>query len=236
MQLRKFILTFFLLISFFSPGQSSNTKEIEINRDSKYLEDQIFFNFSYISLTNLCEGIRQQGFSNSVSFGFIRDIPLNVRRNIGFGLGIGYERSVYFQNLRIKVNESDGSIQYEILDPAQYRLNNFGIKRLIVPLEIRLRGSSATKFSFWRFYAGITLGYTLGAFSDFEDQNISLRYKNLGNIPSKYHYGVHVYAGYGELNGYIYFGLNDLFSPEVKINDNHIPLQDLRFGIMLSFL
>ncbi len=204
--------------------------------DRKYLEDQLFFQLSYVTLKNLYPGIKQQGFSNSVSFGFIRDIPLNVRRNIGLGVGLGFERTIYFQNLRIKVDEQSGAIGFELLDPDYYRINAFGIKRLIVPLELRLRGSKADKFKFWRLYAGLTFGYVLSAFSEFENANVSIKYRNLHSIPSKYQYGIHLYAGYADLNGYIYFGLNDLFSPEVKVNDTHIPMQDIRFGVMLSFL
>ncbi|NPA42429.1 MAG: PorT family protein [Chlorobi bacterium] len=202
----------------------------------RYLEDQLFFQFSYITLKNLYPGIVQQGFSNSVSFGFIRDVPVNSRRNVGFGIGLGYERNVYYQNLRIKVDEGTGEVSFEILDPARYRLNAFGMKRLIVPVEFRVRGSTPKKFKFWRLYAGVTFGYTLGAFSDYDNGRVWIRYRNLNRLPSKYQYGVHIYGGYAELNAYIYAGLNDLFSPDVKVNGEHVPLQDLRFGVMLTFL
>ena len=202
----------------------------------KYLEDQLFFQFSYIILKNLYPDIIQQGFSNSLSFGFIRDIPLNFRRNVGFGIGIGYERSVYYQNLKIDVDKKTGEITYEIMKAGTYRLNAFGIKRVIFPVEFRLRGSTAEKFKFWRVYTGMTFGYTVGAFTDFENKFVSLRYRHLKNIPSKFQYGIHLYAGYADLNAYLYVGLNDLFSPTVQINGEHVPLQDIRFGVILTFL
>jgi len=202
----------------------------------KYLEDQIFFQFTYIILKNLYPGIVQQGFSNSVAFGFIRDIPVNRRRNIGFGAGFGYERSIYYQNLKIEADPETGEIRYTLLRPDSYRLNAFGIKRLVFPLEFRLRGSTAEKFKFWRFYGGITWAYTVGAFSDYENDRVSLRYRRLKHLPSRFQYGLHAYAGYADLNAYLYVGLNDLFSPDVKIENRHVPLQDIRFGVMLTFL
>jgi hypothetical protein len=229
-----------LLTSTLASAQEGKIDTVSMNEfsrpDHKYLEDQIFFQFSYITLKNLYPDLKQQGFSNSLSFGYIRDLPVNLRRNIGFGIGIGFERNVYFQNLRVKVDEQTGRISYEILDEGTYRLNAFGIKRLVFPVEFRLRGSTATKFKFWRVYTGVTLGYVLGAFAEYENDYVSVKYKYLGMIPSKFQYGIHLYAGYADLNGYIYFGLNDLFSPEVHINDTHIPMQDIRFGVMLSFL
>ncbi len=206
------------------------------SRQARYLEDQLFFNVSYIALQNLYSGIEQQGFSHSVSFGFIRDIPVNLNRNLGFGLGIGYEKNVYFQNLRIWKDEQTGEMQYMILEPGSFSSNSFAVKKLIFPVEIRLRGSTAEKFKFWRLYFGMTLGYVLSAYSEFENENAALRYRNLNDIPSRFQYGIHLYAGYADINGYIYYGLNDLFSPQVKINGEHVPLRDIRFGVMLSFL
>jgi len=226
-----------LLFSLSLQAQSGrDTTDLRREIGQRYLEDQIFFQFSYISLTNLYPDIIQQGFSNSVSFGFIRDIPFNYRRNVGMGIGIGYERSIYFQNLKIEVDPATGEIIYQIMDPESYRLNAFAIKRLVFPVEFRLRGSTPEKFKFWRVYGGMTFGYTVGAFSEFENEHASIRYYNLKSIPSPFQYGVHLYAGYADLNAYIYVGLNDLFSPDVKINDTHVPMQDIRFGVMLTFL
>ncbi len=216
--------------------QAQDTLSNFRSRQSHYLEDQLFFNISYIALQNLYEGISQQGFSHSISFGFIRDIPVNLRRNVGFGVGFGYEKNVYYQNLRIWKDEQTGEMQYSVLEPGTFSSNSFAVKKLIFPVEFRLRGSTAEKFKFWRVYAGVTFGYVISAYSEFENENISLRYRNLNDIPAKFQYGLHLYAGYADINGYIYYGLSDLFSSQVKINGEHVPMLDIRFGVMLSFL
>ena len=57
-------------------------------KSAKYLEDQIYIGLSMITLTNLDDYIAQSGFSNSFSFGFIKDIPVNLKGNFAFGLGM----------------------------------------------------------------------------------------------------------------------------------------------------
>ncbi|NPA46432.1 MAG: PorT family protein [Chlorobi bacterium] len=225
-----------LLLILFSSSVFGQTDTLDAKRFSHYLEDQLFFNLSYIAIRHLHPDLTQQGFSHSVSFGFIRDIPVNLRRNLGFGLGVGYERDIFYQNLRISVSESDGSIQYTILDPGSYLNNAFVIKKIVFPVEFRYRNSDATRFRFFRIYAGTLIGYTVGAESHYETDKVSVDYRKLTSIPNRWQWGVYLYAGYGELNGYIYYGLNDLFSPQVKFNGTHVPMYDLKFGVMLSFL
>ncbi len=203
---------------------------------SHYLEDQLFFNLSYVALRQMPPGLVQQGFSHSVSYGFIRDIPVNLRRNFGFGVGVGYERTTLYQNLRVWVSEADGQVRFRVMDPQSYLNNAFVIKKLVFPLEIRYRNSTPEKLRFFRLYAGVMPAYTLGAESHFENDQLSVVYRKLKNLPARWNWGTYLYIGYGELNGYIYYGLNDLFSPQVLIDGKHYPVYDLRFGVMLSFL
>lgn len=203
---------------------------------SHYLEDQLFFNLSYIALRQMPADLVQQGFSHSISYGFIRDIPVNLRRNFGFGVGVGYERTTLYQNLQVWVSEADGQVHFRIMDPQSYLNNAFVIKKLVFPIEIRYRNSTPEKLRFFRLYAGVMPAYTLGAESHFENDQISVVYRKLKSLPARWNWGTYLYIGYGELNGYIYYGLNDLFSPQVLIDGKHYPVYDLRFGVMLSFL
>jgi len=214
----------------------AQTDTVPTEQFAHYLEDQLFFNLSYIALRQAHPGITQQGFSHSISYGFIRDIPLNLRRNFGIGIGVGFERNTLYQNLRVSVSENDGSITYALLEPGTYLNNAFVFKKIIFPLEIRYRNSTADKFRFFRLYAGIMPGYSIGAESHYETEQFSVVYRKLNSLPTRWQWGTYLYVGYGELNGYIYYGLNDLFSPQVQIDGEHYPVYDLRFGVMLSFL
>ena len=201
-----------------------------------YLEDQLFFQLSYVSLRNLYPDVKQLGFSNAYAFGFIRDIPLNKRRNIGLGVGLGYGKDLYYQNLKVIVDETDGTVSYQLIQPGDYKSNLFAVKKLVLPVEVRLRTSTPEKYKFWRLYTGMTFSYVTDAFSEFENDFATIRYRHLSFLTNRWQYGIHFYIGYGELNAYIYYGLNDLFSPQVKVNGEHIPLYDVKFGIMLTFL
>ncbi len=226
----------FLLILWAFTGATAQTDTTGHPDFSHYLEDQVFFNLSYINIRHLYPGVSQQGFSHAVSFGYIRDIPVNLRRNLGFGLGFGYERDVYYQNLRIGKDEQTGNITYRVLNPGDYINNAFVVKKLIMPVEFRYRNSTAERFRFFRIYTGFLLGYTVGAESHYETEKVAVHYIKLTAIPSRWQYGVYVYAGYSELNGYVYYGLNDLFSKQVRVGSEHAPMYDLKFGVMLSFL
>ncbi len=69
--------------------------------DNKYLEDQIYFNLTYIQMLNLPDRISQSGFSFGLGGGFIKDFPLNKRRNIALGAGLGYGLNNYYFNVKL---------------------------------------------------------------------------------------------------------------------------------------
>ena len=56
----------------------------------------------------------QQGLSGGLHLGFIRDFPINKKRNVGLGVGLGYSNNSYNHNLFIK--EENSSVTYQILD------------------------------------------------------------------------------------------------------------------------
>ena len=78
--MRYIISLLFVLILSFSYSQSDEI-------DDKYLEDQFYLSLHYNSLRNSPSDFNQNKFSSTLNFGFIRDLPLNKRRNFGLGLG-----------------------------------------------------------------------------------------------------------------------------------------------------
>lgn len=91
--MKKYIFGFLTL--FFALGNAQN-----INDHKNYLEDQIYLGLTYNVLTDLPNTVKQSGFSNSIFLGFIKDIPINERRNFGFGVGLGYSIDTYFHNIK----------------------------------------------------------------------------------------------------------------------------------------
>ena len=57
--------------------------------DSLYREDQFYASLTYNGLSNLNPNVRINGFSTGFHLGVIRDMPINKRRNLAIGLGLG---------------------------------------------------------------------------------------------------------------------------------------------------
>ena len=69
--------------------------------DSLYREDQFYIGLTFHLLHDLPEEVTQKGFSGGLHLGFIRDFPLNKRRNIAIGVGAGWSINTYGQELFI---------------------------------------------------------------------------------------------------------------------------------------
>lgn len=190
--------------------------------DEKYREDQIYLNLTYISLLNTPPAISQSGFSFGLGGGFIRDFPLNSRRNVAFGAGLGYGFNNYYFNIRFSRETEEG--------PETVVLNNkFMLHMLEIPLELRFRTSTATKYKFWRFYPGFKISYVFG-------ENLSLE-KDLGFNGgevvqySELLYGITFSAGFNKWNIHVYYGLNDLLTNTPGYEED-FGIDDLRIGLV----
>jgi len=203
--------------------------------DPYYLEDQLYFGISYSVLKNLPENMRQNGFSNAVKFGFIRDIPINERRNIGIGIGAGLSWETFFQNLLVRIDEQTGDIQYNILPDGTYTSNSLKLKKIDVPFEFRWRGSTPEKYKFWRLYAGITTSYVYGTSSNFVTDKFDITYNGI-KIIKKWQFGIDISAGYGTWNFNFYYGLSNILKDNVNLNNQNLDIKSMRFGIVYYFL
>ncbi len=211
------IAVLFLLFSGFLHAQNDSTFV-----DDKYLEDQIYFNLTYIQMLNLPDRIAQSGFSFGLGGGFIKDFPLNKRRNIGIGAGLGYGLNNYYFNVQLDVvTPSD-----EDLPPK----NNKVIMHTIeLPLELRFRGSTASKYKFWRVYPGVKIAYAFARNTDF-GKSADFDVKDIIEV-NKLLYGLTLSTGYNKWNLHVYYGLNDLFN-ETPNNNYDINISDLRIGLI----
>ena len=141
-----------ILVAFqclFALAQSKDS----IARSTKYLDDQLYIGITYNTLYELPEGIDQNGFSNGIFLGYIKDLPINEQRNFGFGVGLGYCRNTYFQDL--KIEEENGVTTFE--EVRAFDRNKFSFHTVELPIEIRWRTSTATRYKFWRVYSGMKL-------------------------------------------------------------------------------
>ena len=234
--MKHFWLIVLLLTGIKFSAQSNVLVDSLYKPDPKYLEDQFYFGISYVALRNLPEPLTQNGFSNSVKLGYIRDIPFNEQRNIGLGLGLGLAWDNYYQNLRVSIDEETGAVLFKILtDDDSFRSNSFTLNKLEIPFEIRLRGSTAEKYKFWRLYAGITTAYVYGTSSEYVTKQVDVSYNNI-KIINTWQWGISISAGYGTWNFNYYYGLSNIIKNDVKVQNNQFEMKDMRFGIIYYFL
>ncbi|MDX1829461.1 MAG: porin family protein [Lutibacter sp.] len=195
------------------------------SKDNKYLEDQIYISLTYNLLLNKPPLINQNGFSGGVSFGFIKDLPINKKRTFGFGLGVGYSYNALIQNL--KISQLNGTTVFE--EAVDYSSNKLSLKSIDIPVEIRWRNSTPSKFKFWRIYSGVKFSYITTAKSKYRDSNDYIVTKNISEI-NRLQYGITLAAGYGTWNLFMYYALNPIFN-NANLNNEKVNFKQLNVGL-----
>lgn len=223
-------LFFFISCSFLS-AQSNIIKSNDTIKDNRYLEDQIYIGLSYTLMDKLPDSISSNGFSNSLTLGFIKDIPLNVARNFALGIGLGYGRHTYYQNL--KITKLDDVMQFNVAD--DFKNNKFSIHAIEIPLELRWRTSTIDRYKFYRVYFGGKISYAFATNAKFRGNNNTIKIKGIDEI-NKLQYGLSLSMGYGTWNLNIYYGLSDLFSDAELSENKPIKIRDFRVGLIFYIL
>lgn len=227
---RCFLLAFVVVFGLVSHAQVYPESEYA---GTKYLEDQFYAGVGYNFLVKKPKDVVQRGLSYSLQAGFIRDIPLNKRRNVGFGLGLGYSVSSYYTNM--VATEVDGDISYAIVDLQDFKRSKLETHALEVPLEFRWRTSTDVTYKFWRIYGGVKASYIFAKSSRRVNETDSSRFRN--NDLQDFQYGAFLRFGYNTWNINIYYGLNSLLKDGAVLdNGSPIELRPLKVGLIFYIL
>ena len=223
-----------LLCVQFSFSQDIIGIQVNDSLDNNYKEDQYYFGITYNTLTNMPKGIRQNGFSSGFHLGLIKDIPINKRRNVAIGIGLGYSTNSINHNILISKAQND-SYTYELLNDSEFTKNKFVQHLVEIPLELRWRTSTASSYKFWRIYTGIKLGYVFASNTKFKNASEQIKNNNIKDF-NQLQYGVTLAIGYDSWNAYIHYTLNSIFDSDVQLNSNNLDIKMLKIGIMLYIL
>jgi hypothetical protein len=224
---------------YFSNAQSPIQIPIEADStvivDNKYREDQFYLSVTYNLLGNKPNGVSQSGFSSGYHLGFIRDMPINKKRNIAIGVGLGFSSNSYNQTLLITENNND--FQYAVLNDNEtdYSKNKFTTYLVEMPIEFRWRTSTATEYDFWRIYTGIKFGYVVFNSSKFISNEGDIKLSNIDDL-NALQYGLTFSAGYSNISFHLYYGLNEIFKDATLANGEPIDMNSVRIGLMLYIL
>ena len=203
---RKLYLFYFLFFANYTISQVSNP--------DFYREDQFYFSIYYNSIKNRVDKLKENKFSSSVNFGFIRDFPLNKSGKFSLGLGAGFGINSLNNNLRL-----DENILSFNANTQNTQKNKYNYTEIQFPLEIRLRNSTIDKYRFWRLYAGLKYSRILS--SKFKFQNPSQNYVQKTTPINQDQLGVTLNVGFNTWNLGIYKSVRPFFSdpdyPDFKL-------------------
>lgn len=237
------IVILVLIFSSFCFGQQDiHEQEIDsvstdtISLYKKYREDQFYVAVTYNLLANKPDGVSQSGFSSGFHFGFIRDMPINKRRNVAIGVGLGISTNSYNQNLLI--TEATDGYNYEVIngeDDVSFSKNKFSTYSIELPIEFRWRTSTYKEYKFWRIYSGVKFGYIFANRSKFKGSLGDFNVSSISDIED-FQYGLTLGAGYGTWNFHFYYALNPIFTSNAKIDNTKIDASVVRIGLILYIL
>ena len=193
----------------------------------KYREDQIYFSVYYNSLGDNLDNFKENKFSSSLNFGFIRDIPLSKSGKLALGIGLGLGVNSFNNNLKLS---SDSLNSYNLLSSREIPQKNvFNFSEFQVPLEIRWRNSTLNNYKFWRIYAGIKYSRLLSSSYNFENQQENYKINNPSiNLDQL---GFTLNIGYNTWNLGLYKSLNSFFNNNVQ----SLPRELEQFKVGLIF-
>ncbi len=228
----------FLSLMFLIPvayGQEENILDGSVV-DSLYREDQIYLGFTY-NILNRKKEITQTGFSGGFHGGFIRDFPLNERRNIALGIGVGWSVNTYGQNLFIGEEADTGNTIFQTFDAdvLEYNTNRFTTQSVEIPLEFRWRTSTPETYKFWRVYTGLRLGYAYYFKSTFEQPENTVVQTDVPEF-DRVRIGATFTFGYNTFNFHFNYSLHPFFNKEAQINGKQIELGAIQVGLMFYLL
>lgn len=228
----------FLLIGCYQTvfGQALEYKTFGVN-DSLYREDQFFLGFSYNLMLDVPDDVSLAAFSGGLELGFIRDMPLNERRNVSIGVGAGWAFDNYGNSLFIGEDELTGETIFRTLDNRleNYDKNRFSMQQVTLPFEFRWRTSTPSENSFWRVYLGFKVGYVYYYRSNFEQPGNIVRQTNIPEL-DRWRFGTTLSFGYSTFNFHLHYGLNPIFNSSAQLNGNPIDMNVLKFGLMFYLL
>ena len=194
----------------------------------RYREDQIYFSLYYNSLGDNLNNFKENKFSTSINFGFIRDIPLSKSGNFAVGLGLGIGINTFNNNLKLP-----NSNTYILLNNREIPQKNvFNFSEFQFPFELRWRNSSIDNYKFWRIYAGLKYSRLFSSSYSFENEQESYK---LVDIPINLdQLGFTLNIGFNTWNIGLYKSMNSLFNK--KIQSFPKELEQFKLGLVFYIL
>lgn len=207
--------TFFVTL-FISLGLFSQEKQ-------RYFEDQFYLGLAYNSLGGKVENFKENKFSYSVNYGFIKDIPISKNGKFAFGIGLGLGHNSLNNNL--KFNNSNFQFAQNV---GSIKINRYNFTEFQIPFEIRWRNSTVNDYKFWRIYSGLRYSRVINSKYIFEDNTSN---GEIDNLPiDKDQLGLTLNIGFNTWNISLYQSINSFFTQDINSDIND--LKQFRLGFI----
>ena len=234
--MKKILFIIYSLSVILSFGQETvNENDKDVVPDSLYREDQFYIGVTFNLLLDKPNGISQSGFSGGLHAGFIRDMPVNKRRNVAIGVGIGYSLNVYNQNLFIGKETGTEQTIFRSLENVDFETNQFTTHLLEVPFEFRWRTSVPETYKFYRIYTGLRMGYLYSFRSNFKQSDNQVRQTKVDEL-NRWRIGATFTFGWNTFNFHFYYSLNTLFNDDAVIGEEKVGLHTAKIGLIFYML
>lgn len=230
----------YLFLLFFIPLLGISQEEIkdsinDTNADLRYREDQFYFGITYNIVMNTPSGMSSRGLSGGVQGGFVRDMPINKKRNIAIAVGLGVAYDQFGQNLFVG-EDTDGNTIFRVLGgEVDFTQNRFGMAVIEAPLEVRWRTSTPTDYKFWRIYAGVRVGYAYWYKATFKQLGNNV---NQTKIPEfdPIRLSATLSFGYNTFNFIASYSINPFFKDAYTVDGARVDLRTLKLGLIFYIL
>lgn len=207
-------------------AQEDNDKVV----DSLFREDQFYTTVTYNLLQNTPSDFNQHSLSSGVSFGFLRDMPINKNRTWALALGLGYAYNNIKNN--IKIDNTSQQLNYSI--DNTFDNNKLVFHELEVPFEIRWRNATFQSHKFWRIYTGFKASYLFASKSDFSSPTENYKLKNISDL-NKLKFGSYLAVGNNTVNLYAFYSFTPLFD-NVTISNQKLEMNSFKIGLIFYIL
>ena len=199
------------------------TLNLYTQENQNYFEDQFYLGLSYNSIGGKVDDFKENKFSYSISYGFIKDIPVSTTGKYAFGIGLGLSHNSLNNNLKYN-NQNFEFIQ----NLGSSSINRYTYTELQVPFEIRWRNSSINNYKFWRIYAGLRYSRVIQSKYIYRNDVLSAK---IDDLPiDKDQIGFTINVGFNTWNISVYQSLNSFFTE--GMNSDIIDLKQFRLGFI----
>jgi len=201
---QRYGLIVILLLFFYVPGFSQSG-----DLEEHYLEDQLYASINYNFFRSRPQDYQRTGLPVGFQLGFIKDVPLTKSGRYAFAIGGGYSISNYKHNIELPA--------YVLEDYALVNASGTLVTHAVeLPIEFRFRTSSPEIKPFFRAYGGFLFQYIFYARNIYRQDGVPTERETVTPLLDRSQHGFYISVGYGNINGYLFFGTKPLFvrSPE----------------------